>query len=133
MGCAAMLGGGTQDRDAVFAEVRGSVRAMVDAGTVELVRGLGVEVVSSANLIQYFESRWSAEQLEMHLEAGAQGGSHSRRGVPAMSERSCGRPSALPNGRCSSSSSRDSPKRADDGSRAGRRGECQRVESALRT
>jgi Xaa-Pro dipeptidase len=44
--------------------------AMVDAGTVDLVRGLGVEVASSANLIQYFESRWSAEQLEAHLEAG---------------------------------------------------------------
>lgn len=44
--------------------------AMVDAGTVELVRGMGVEVASSANLIQYFESRWSAGQLEAHLEAG---------------------------------------------------------------
>jgi len=43
--------------------------AMVDAGTVELVRGLGVDVVTSANLIQYFESRWSEEQLAMHLEA----------------------------------------------------------------
>ena len=43
--------------------------AMVDAGTVELVRGLGVEVVTSANLIQFFESRWSEEQLVMHLEA----------------------------------------------------------------
>jgi Xaa-Pro dipeptidase len=43
--------------------------SMVDAGTVELVRGLGVEVVSSANLIQYFEARWTAEQLAMHLEA----------------------------------------------------------------
>ena len=43
--------------------------AMVDAGTVELVRGLGVEVVTSANLIQYFESRWTAEQLDMHLDA----------------------------------------------------------------
>jgi Xaa-Pro aminopeptidase len=44
--------------------------SMVDAGTVELVRGVGVEVVSSANLIQRFESRWTAEQLEAHLEAG---------------------------------------------------------------
>jgi Xaa-Pro dipeptidase len=43
--------------------------AMVDAGTVELVRKLGVEVASSANLIQYFESRWTREQLDMHLEA----------------------------------------------------------------
>src|SRR6266446_1743108 len=44
--------------------------AMVDAGTVELVRGLGVEVATSANLIQYFESKWTEEQLESHLEAG---------------------------------------------------------------
>jgi Xaa-Pro dipeptidase len=44
--------------------------AMVDAGTIELVRGLGVEVVSAANLIQFFEARWSKEQLESHLEAG---------------------------------------------------------------
>ncbi len=44
--------------------------AMVDAGTVDLVRGLGVQVASSANLIQYFESRWNAEELEAHLEAG---------------------------------------------------------------
>jgi Xaa-Pro dipeptidase len=44
--------------------------AMVDAGTVELVRSLGVEVVSSAELIQHFEARWTAEALESHLEAG---------------------------------------------------------------
>lgn len=44
--------------------------AMVDAGTVDLVRGFGVEVASSANLIQYFEARWTAQQLEAHLEAG---------------------------------------------------------------
>ena len=44
--------------------------AMVDAGTVELVRGLGVEIATSANLVQYFESRWTRKQLEMHLEAG---------------------------------------------------------------
>jgi len=44
--------------------------AMVDAGTVELVRSLGVEVVSSAELIQHFEARWSPAALESHLEAG---------------------------------------------------------------
>jgi Xaa-Pro aminopeptidase len=44
--------------------------AMVDAGTVELVRGLGVEIATSANLVQFFEARWSREQLEGHLEAG---------------------------------------------------------------
>ena len=31
---------------------------------------LGVEVVSSAELIQTFEARWTPEALESHLEAG---------------------------------------------------------------
>ena len=44
--------------------------AMVDAGTVELVRSMGTEVATSANLIQFFESRWNAAQLENHMEAG---------------------------------------------------------------
>jgi Xaa-Pro dipeptidase len=44
--------------------------SLVDAGTLELVRSTGVQVLSSANLIQLFEARWTAEQLEMHLEAG---------------------------------------------------------------
>jgi Xaa-Pro dipeptidase len=44
--------------------------SLVDGGTLELVRGVGVEVATSANLIQLFEARWTAEQLEMHLEAG---------------------------------------------------------------
>ena len=44
--------------------------ANVDAGTVELVRSFGVEIVSSAELIQLFEARWTPAMLEMHLEAG---------------------------------------------------------------
>ena len=44
--------------------------ANVDAGTVEWIRALGVEVVSSAELIQIFEATWTPAQLEMHLEAG---------------------------------------------------------------
>ena len=44
--------------------------AMVDAGTVELVRGLGHEVVSAADLVQFFEARWNAANLESHLAAG---------------------------------------------------------------
>src|SRR5499426_855513 len=41
----------------------------VDAGTVELVRSFGVEVVSSADLVQMFEAVWSDEQLDSHLYA----------------------------------------------------------------
>lgn len=44
--------------------------ANVDAGTVELMRGLGVEVVSAAELIQVFEACWTPAMVEMHLEAG---------------------------------------------------------------
>ncbi len=44
--------------------------SMVDGGTVELVRSVGVEVVSSANLIQIFEAKWTSGQLESHREAG---------------------------------------------------------------
>lgn len=43
----------------------------VDAGTVDLVRGLGVEVVSSGDLIQQFEAAWDDDQWRMHLEAEA--------------------------------------------------------------
>jgi len=44
--------------------------AMVDAGTVELVRSLGPKVVTSADLVQKYEACWSKEQLESHLAAG---------------------------------------------------------------
>jgi Xaa-Pro dipeptidase len=42
----------------------------VDGGTLELVRSTGVEVVSSAELIQHFEARLDAAALDSHLEAG---------------------------------------------------------------
>jgi Xaa-Pro dipeptidase len=42
----------------------------IDAGTVELVRGCGVEVVTSANLIQVFEAVWSEAQYASHKQAG---------------------------------------------------------------
>jgi Xaa-Pro aminopeptidase len=45
--------------------------AMVDAGTVELVRSAGAKVVSSADLVQKYEACWSPAQLESHLAAGA--------------------------------------------------------------
>lgn len=43
----------------------------VDAGTMELVRSFGVEVVSSGDLIQLFEARWTDRQLESHQYAAA--------------------------------------------------------------
>jgi Xaa-Pro dipeptidase len=44
--------------------------AMVDAGTIELVRSSGPKVVSSADLVQKYEACWSSAQLESHLMAG---------------------------------------------------------------
>ena len=41
----------------------------VDAGTVELVRSFGCEVVSSGDLISQFESTLTDAQLKSHLEA----------------------------------------------------------------
>ncbi len=42
----------------------------VDAGTLELVRSCGVEVVSSANLAQRFGAQLTEKQVESHREAG---------------------------------------------------------------
>jgi Xaa-Pro aminopeptidase len=44
--------------------------ARVDAGTLELVRQCGVEVVSSADLSQRFVAQLSDKQIEEHREAG---------------------------------------------------------------
>ena len=41
----------------------------VDAGTVEMVRARGVEIVSSGDLVQQFEAAWTAEQLATHRAA----------------------------------------------------------------
>lgn len=44
--------------------------SLVDAGTVELVRSAGVGIVSSADLVQLFEARWTEQQYSQHLAAG---------------------------------------------------------------
>lgn len=41
----------------------------VDAGTVELVRSCGIDVVPSGDLVQWFEACWDDEQEKMHFEA----------------------------------------------------------------
>ena len=43
---------------------------LVDAGTVELVRGFGKEIVSSGDLVARFEAAWSEEQIKSHYAAG---------------------------------------------------------------
>jgi Xaa-Pro dipeptidase len=70
-GLARMLGGAR--RVAMDYSPRGAIPyvSRVDAGTVEMVRALGVEVVSSADLVQRFEAALGAEQLAGHRRAGA--------------------------------------------------------------
>jgi Xaa-Pro aminopeptidase len=41
----------------------------LDAGTAELLRAMGVELASSADLVQRFAAVWSAEQLASHRRA----------------------------------------------------------------
>ena len=41
----------------------------VDAGTIELVRSLGAEPVTSADLVQLFEAVWTKEQYDSHVVA----------------------------------------------------------------
>lgn len=44
--------------------------SLVDAGTIDLVRKCGVEIVSSADLVQEFEARWTEQQYRSHIDAG---------------------------------------------------------------
>ncbi|MDP1836584.1 MAG: M24 family metallopeptidase [Chlamydiales bacterium] len=41
----------------------------VDAGTIELVRGCGVKVVSSADILAQFTSVWDDQKLALHYQA----------------------------------------------------------------
>ena len=43
----------------------------VDGGTVDMIRALGVEVVSSGDLVQRFEAVWNDDALRSHQEASA--------------------------------------------------------------
>jgi Xaa-Pro dipeptidase len=41
----------------------------VDAGTAEMIRGRGVEIVSSGDLVQRFEATWTPAQYAQHMRA----------------------------------------------------------------
>ena len=43
----------------------------VDAGTVDSLRALNIEVISSGDLVQQFEATWDLSALESHYEAAA--------------------------------------------------------------
>ena len=106
--------------------------SMVDAGTVELVRSVGLEVVSSAELIQAFEARWTPEQLESHLEAGRRVDRVRAGGFRVCPRATAQRRAAHRDGREAVRARRLRQGGPGDGSRADRRRECQRVEPALR-
>lgn len=52
----------------------------VDAGTIELVKSFGVNVVPSGDLIQMFEAIWDDDQWAMHQEAAK----HTESAYPAV-------------------------------------------------
>jgi Xaa-Pro dipeptidase len=43
--------------------------SLVDAGTVDLLRGLGKNIVSSADMVALFEATWSEDQIASHFAA----------------------------------------------------------------
>jgi Xaa-Pro dipeptidase len=43
--------------------------SLVDGGTIELLRGLGKNVVSSADLVAVFEASWTEDQIKSHFAA----------------------------------------------------------------
>jgi Xaa-Pro dipeptidase len=68
-GVAHLLGNSRRVAMEYAARVSNPYISRVDAGTIEVVRGCGVDIVSSGNLIQQFEATWDDAQWQMHLAA----------------------------------------------------------------
>jgi Xaa-Pro aminopeptidase len=66
----------------------------VDAGTIEMVRSLGVEVVSSGDLVSRFEATWDAEALAAHRQAARVLGESAQRTHAYLAQ--CGRRGEVP-------------------------------------
>ncbi len=62
-----------QDKEVIAMEYSARDRipyiSIVDAGLIELIREVGVKVVSSGSFLQYFTCVWTQKQLGSHLEA----------------------------------------------------------------
>ncbi len=43
--------------------------SLVDGGTIELLRGLGKNIISSADLVAQFEATWTEDQIKTHFAA----------------------------------------------------------------
>ena len=81
--------------------------------------------------MQFFDSRWTEEQLVMHFEAGRKVDAIASRRL-STSERNCGRATRHRMGCAAVYPASDLPRRPDDRSWTGRRCERERIESALR-
>jgi Xaa-Pro aminopeptidase len=68
-GVADLVSGGKRIAMEYAPRVSNPYVSKVDGGTIELVRSLGVQVVSSGDLIQQFEATWDESQWAMHREA----------------------------------------------------------------
>src|SRR5450631_3915550 len=68
-GVLAIVGGATKIAMEYVPRNANPYISRVDAGTIELVRSAGVDIVPSGDLIQLFEACWDDEQWQMHLEA----------------------------------------------------------------
>ena len=68
-GLALLLAGQTRVAAEYSPHAQNPSVGLVDAGTVELIRSLGVEVVSSADLVQRAVAVWSERQIAQHREA----------------------------------------------------------------
>ena len=43
--------------------------SLVDGGTIDMLRGLGKNIVSSGDLVAFFEATWTEEQIKTHFAA----------------------------------------------------------------
>jgi Xaa-Pro dipeptidase len=68
-GVAAIIGGARRVAMEYASGLSNPYISRVDAGTIEYVRSLGVELASSGDLIQLYESAWDDEQWAMHRAA----------------------------------------------------------------
>lgn len=68
-GLAGLLGGLRRVAMEYSAECAIPYISRVDAGTIELVRRSGAEVVSSGDLVQRFSAIWDADAIATHVEA----------------------------------------------------------------
>lgn len=64
--------------------------ARVDAGTIELVRSFGVEVVSSGDLVQRFSAVWNDRAIASHREASEKLHRIKDKAFAALGERTSG-------------------------------------------